>query len=89
MEVQHVIFEKSGWVPNNPSLPVLLYKSVFITKNGSEEFARLFTSHSWQGVWRNGVFDYQHYHSGAHEVLGVGKGRARLLIGGPRVACSK
>ncbi len=83
MEVQQVIFEKSDWVPNSPSLPVLLYKAVFITKNGSEEFERLFTSHGWQGVWRNGVFDYQHYHSGAHEVLGVGKGQARLLIGGP------
>lgn len=83
MDVQEIIFEKSDWVPNNRWLPVLYYRSVFLTENGSAEFARLFTSHGWQGVWRNGVFGYQHYHLGAHEVLGVGKGQAKLLIGGP------
>jgi uncharacterized protein YjlB len=83
MDIDRLLFQASDWVPNNPSLPVLLYRSVFITENGSEEFARLFTSHGWTGVWRNGVFDYQHYHSGAHEVLGIGKGQATLLIGGP------
>jgi uncharacterized protein YjlB len=82
MKIRTMIFEQSDWVPNN-ALPVILYEAVFITKNGTQEFARLFTSHDWQGVWRNGVFDYQHYHSGAHEVLGVGKGHAKLLIGGP------
>ncbi|MBW9115623.1 cupin [Rhizobium cauense] len=83
MQVYAITFKKSDWVPNNPAFPVLLYRSVFLTEDGSEDFARLFTSHGWQGVWRNGVFDYQHYHTGAHEVLGVGKGQARLLIGGP------
>ncbi len=83
VDIEKLIFDASAWVPNNPSLPVLLYRGVFITKDGSEEFARLFASHGWTGLWRNGVFDYQHYHSGAHEVLGVGKGHAKLLIGGP------
>lgn len=83
MDVQEIIFEKSDWVPNNHRLSVLYYRSVFITENGTEEFARLFTSHGWEGVWRNGVFDYQHYHLGAHEVLGIGKGHGKLLIGGP------
>ncbi len=83
MDVQEISFAADGWVPNNPRLPVIYYRSVFITDNGSEEFARLFTSHGWEGVWRNGVFGYQHYHLGAHEVLGIGKGRGKLLIGGP------
>jgi uncharacterized protein YjlB len=84
MDVQEIIFAKSEWVPNNPRLPVLFYRCMFITENGSEEFARLFTSHGWENVWRNGVFDYQHYHLGAHEVLGIGKGQGRLQIGGLR-----
>ncbi len=83
MDVQRIIFDESDWVPNNRRLPVLYYQSVFITEDGTEEFARLFTSHGWQGVWRNGVFDYHHYHLGAHEVLGIGKGQGKLLIGGP------
>jgi uncharacterized protein YjlB len=83
MQVRTAKFAKSDWVPNNERLPVVFYQSVFITENGTEEFARLFTSHGCQVIWRNGVFDYQHYHTGAHEVLGVGRGCARLLIGGP------
>jgi uncharacterized protein YjlB len=83
MIVQETIFGTCDWVPNNPLLPVLYYNSVFATENGSEEFARLFTSHGWQGIWRNGVFDYQHYHLGAHEVLGIGRGQGKLMIGGP------
>lgn len=83
METQRIIFEKSDWVPNNPTLPVIFYRGIFTCTDGCEEFARLFSSHGWEGLWRDGVFDYQHYHAGAHEVLGVGKGTAKLLIGGP------
>ncbi|KQV31820.1 hypothetical protein [Rhizobium sp. Root1204] len=83
MEFEKIIFPASGWVPNNPRLPVLIYKNALPNKPSSDGFEELFEIKQWTGIWRNGVFDYQHYHSDAHEVLGVGQGNATLLIGGP------
>lgn len=78
-------FPPSSWVPNHPSLPVLVYPKALSQAHGdlASEFERLFLSAGWQGIWRNGVFGYQHYHVGAHEALGIANGTAELLIGGP------
>lgn len=79
IEVEQMIFPPSDWVPNNPTLPVLLYR----LPHAASEFDNLFAANGWTGIWTNGVFAYQHYHTGAHEVLGVARGTATLLIGGP------
>jgi uncharacterized protein YjlB len=33
-------------------------------------------------MWRNGIFDYLHYHATVHEALGIARGRARVRFGG-------
>lgn len=71
-------------IPNNPDLPLLLYRQVFPAGNELEkQFRKAFGENNWAGIWTNGVFGYHHYHSTAHEVLGVAAGSATLIFGGP------
>lgn len=77
------VFADDGSVPNN-RLPFLLYKSAIALENGDPEQAIEDTFHAngWGQTWRNGIFDYLHYHATVHEVLGVARGRALVRFGG-------
>jgi uncharacterized protein YjlB len=44
---------------------------------------RLFAANRWPPAWRNGVHPFQHFHSNAHEALGVARGHAKVQFGGP------
>jgi uncharacterized protein YjlB len=65
-------------IPNHPSFPVLLYRGV------GGDLRALFAGHGWGGSWIDGVFDFHHFHSTSHEVLGVLAGAATLELGGPQ-----
>jgi uncharacterized protein YjlB len=77
------VFEDDGLVPNNP-LPFIIYKRVIDldTVHPERTIEDVFASHHWGSMWRDGIFDYLHYHSTAHEVLGVARGQARVRFGG-------
>jgi uncharacterized protein YjlB len=71
----------------NPRLPALVYRGAFAGLIGEQAAAhveRVFHQHGWSEGWRDGVYDYHHYHSTAHEVLGCYQGSARVQLGGPQ-----
>jgi uncharacterized protein YjlB len=78
-------FEDDGIVPNNP-MPFLVYKAAIDVANDHPEktVEGLFGANGWGEMWRNGVFDYLHYHATVHEALGVTRGHARVRFGGDR-----
>ena len=86
ISVKTYVLTAAGPFPNNRRLPLLLYpQAVTLTGNDPAAiFEILFRAHKWGRSWRNGVFDFHHYHSTAHEVLGVYRGVARIRFGGPR-----
>lgn len=82
MDIETLLLAPSDFIPNHPHFPLLVYKNLGKDADSSF-FEETFARNGWGGVWRNGVYSYHHYHSGAHEVLGVGRGSAKLQLGGP------
>ena len=76
-------FKDDGLVPNNP-MPLLVYKQAIDVASGHPEktIEKLFGANGWGDMWRNGVYDYLHYHATVHEALGVARGHARVRFGG-------
>lgn len=74
-------FDDDGRIPNNPDLPLLIYSGAVENPSASTIRSR-FEQSGWGGAWVNGVFSYHHYHSTAHEVLGVASGSAKIQFGG-------
>src|SRR5262245_18245516 len=78
-----IVFEDDGLVPNNP-MPFLVYKRAGDAANDhlGATIEGLSGANGWGAMWRNGVYDYAHYHATVHEVLGVARGHSRVQFGG-------
>jgi len=78
-------FKSDGMVPNNPTLAVVMYRSALGPSSKFDTaavFEELFAANGWGDSWRNGIYDFAHYHSKTHEVLGIARGQARVELGG-------
>jgi uncharacterized protein YjlB len=78
-------FKDDGIIPNHPKWPLVIYRgAVRLPKNldPAAVFEELFESKGWGDSWRNGIYDYVHYHSRIHEVLGVARGGGKVQFGG-------
>ena len=81
------LLEDDGVIPNS-KYPLLIYHHV-LSESGDKAadwLENTFNNHNWTNSWRWGVFDFHHYHSNTHEVLGVYQGNAKLLMGGEKGA---
>jgi hypothetical protein len=59
-------FKDDGIIPNHPKWPLVIYRgAVRFTKkvDPAAVFEELFESNGWGDSWRNGIYDYVHYHS--------------------------
>lgn len=86
-EPRCLLLEAGEDVPNHPWLPVLHYQGVMPPEQRDDAaswFERRFTANGWGGLWRNGIFAFPHYHSTAHEALGIARGHASVRLGGVR-----
>jgi uncharacterized protein YjlB len=86
-DVQAFRFEDDGETPNNPRLPLVVYRAA-VKLAGEHDpavpFERAFARHGWGDGWRNGIYPFLHFHTATHEVLGIARGRATVEFGGAR-----
>ncbi len=84
MEFAVHTFADDGDIPNHPRYPLIAYTGVLDGETGDRAtaFEQLFHGHGWRWTWRNGIFAFHHYHSNAHEILGIAEGTARVRLGG-------
>jgi uncharacterized protein YjlB len=84
-DVKQIMLPDDGLFANNPVLPLLLYPGVFLPfgDDPATDVEARFSQNGWPAAWRNGIYARHHYHSEAHEALGVCHGRAKVQFGGP------
>lgn len=68
----------------NSAHPALIYRAVFSPADGdlARAFEALFGANGWPPAWRAGLYTVHHYHSSAHEVLGIFSGWVQARLGG-------
>jgi uncharacterized protein YjlB len=84
-EAENYTFKDDGKIPNNPKLPLVIYRNAVRLPIGADPsaiFEQLFQQNNWANSWRDSIYDYAHFHTHTHEVLGIARGRAMVRFGG-------
>jgi uncharacterized protein YjlB len=83
MKTDTVLFADDGDIPNS-RYPLIVYAGAIDPAAGDPAvaFETVFGGNGWGNGWRNGIFPFYHYHSTAHEVLGIARGEAEVRFGG-------
>ncbi|HZP87278.1 MAG TPA: cupin domain-containing protein [Burkholderiales bacterium] len=71
-------------IPNHPRWPLLVYPAAVAIEGAdpAAAFEALFGRNDWPPAWRDGVYPFHHFHSNAHEALGVYSGEVTVQFGG-------
>jgi uncharacterized protein YjlB len=80
-------FKDDGQTPNNPNFPLIHYHSpvrLDPENDPAAVFEVLFKYYGWVGAWRDGIYDFLHFHTKSHEVLGIARGKVCVRFGGRR-----
>jgi uncharacterized protein YjlB len=83
--IEQLLLQDDGVFPNSRH-PALLYKGVLDIPLlfPATHVKRLFEKNDWSNSWDAGIFEFHHYHSTTHEVLGIYKGQTKLQLGGAK-----
>lgn len=85
VKMDHVLCSRNGSFPNNDQLELCVFKKVFQGSGTrlAKQIEVTFTTNGWPAAWRNGLFAFHHFHSTAHEALGIYSGWVKACFGGP------
>jgi uncharacterized protein YjlB len=76
-----------GETPNNERLPLVLFRSPVRLDRAFDPaavFEDLFDANGWRGSWRDDMYEFNHWHTVTHEVLGIARGWLQAEFGGVR-----
>lgn len=78
--IEQIVFQDDGRIPNS-RLPLVIWRKALPGDPAAME--RAFAGNGWTNSWRDGIYPFHHFHSVAHEVLGIAAGQAEVAFGGP------
>jgi uncharacterized protein YjlB len=84
--IENFRLKKKNYFPNS-YLGVLIYREAInlpAQKNKAALIAeKILARNGWSNSWRNGIYDFHHYHSNTHECMVICSGKATVMLGGP------